>query len=207
MTENSPFNSLLEEMPRISEAVNSFTSAEVQQRAFEILVGAFGMPATRVSPRVRLVTPPVADPEVPDEDSQPDADGKVGKATRRRARKPVAKKSIRGARDLDFRPEGKESLRDFVARKEPATNHERNLVAVFYVEQVLQLPDITAGDVLLVYKSCGWREPSDLGMELRKTASARKWLNTANSKAISTMAQGRNTVEHDMPIKKAKKTA
>src|SRR5437868_6765666 len=44
VTESNPFNDLLDAMPRIAEAVNSFVSPDVQLRAYDNLVGTFGLP-------------------------------------------------------------------------------------------------------------------------------------------------------------------
>jgi hypothetical protein len=205
VTEKTPFNDLLDAMPRISEAVNSFSSEEVQRRAFDTLVGAFGLPAAPTPAPIRLLASPASEAEQADGEST-EVDAKQARSVARRSRRTVAKK-VPAGRDLNFRPEGKESLRDFVDRTQPATIHERNLAAVYYLERVLEISDINAADVQLAYRSCSWREPSDPVAALRTTASRRKWLNTSNSRAITTTAHGRNTVEHDMPIKRDKKPA
>jgi hypothetical protein len=103
-------------------------------------------------------------------------------------------------------PQGKKSLQDFAAEKKPSTNDERNIVAVYYLEQVLNLSPIRHGHVLASYKECHWAEPNDIDHSLRSTASRKHWLDTSDRAAIRTNAPGRNQVEHRMPSKKAEKT-
>jgi hypothetical protein len=72
------------------------------------------------------------------------------------------------------------------------------------MEQVLELSDIGAGHVLAAYKACQWREPNAPDNSLQVTASTKDWIDTGDMKAIRTTSEGRNVVEHDMPIAKAK---
>jgi hypothetical protein len=194
------FERLLKALPDIASAVNQFESATVQEQAFEALVRALGL----------AEPPPAAAPAVAGMDfatsANGDLNGEAGEVetettttTTRRRRRP-ASTAVSADRDIDFRPAGKQSFRDFVAEKKPATNDERNLIAVYYLEQILGMSRIGASHVLAAYKDCNWREPASPVNSLQVTASRKNWLNTADITAIRTTPPGRNMVEHDMPL-------
>jgi hypothetical protein len=215
------FDRLLTVMPQIAESVNRFDSSAVQEQAFDVLVRALGLGEPQT------VVPDA--PHMTDSDSSVsvngDANGATGgptitrvkphKRTRlgsrsapksttavpttRRRRRQAA--TMLDARDLDFRPKGKQSLRDFVAEKKPWSNHERNVLAVAYLEEILRLSPITAGQVLGVYRECSWREPANLAGSLQLTAHRKNWLDTSDTNALRLTTQGRNHVMHDMPTK------
>jgi hypothetical protein len=209
------FDQLLSAMPRIVEVVNRFSSEENQRVALRALVRAFGVPAEppvrgeAAEPSLSIVPPPADGQAAGHDNREAVLDAPVGAAAtgRRRTRKSAAKKSWSRARDLNFRPAGKPSLRDFAAEKDPASNFEKNVVAVYYLEEVLALDAIDVGHVLAVYTECGWRSPSDPENSLLVTASRKNWLETSDMKAIRLAYQGRNTVEYDLPRASAKKSA
>jgi hypothetical protein len=205
------FENLLSEMPRIAEAVNLFTSQENQRTALDALLSPFRLPqepparAEAARPGLSVVQPADAahDNGALADEPTPAATSPSGSGRRRGRKKPAAPR----AKDINFRPEGKQSLRDFAAEKTPASFAEMNLVVVYYLEEVLAIPAIEAGHVLAAYTECGWRVPTDPVNALIVTASRKKWLDTSDMKAIHLTFQGRNTVQHDMPRPKAQKSA
>ena len=205
------FEELLSRMPRIAEAVNKFTSEDNQRTALDALLSPFRLsqePATHAEaagPALSVVQPldDGHDKAHHAEGSAPGAIAPSGTA-RRRTRN---KKALLRAKDINFRPEGKTSLQQFAADKAPADMNEKNVVAVYYLEEILSIPGIEPGHVLAAFIECGWPLPADPENSLRKTASVKKWLNTGDSKAIHLTFPGRNTVEHDMPRAKATKSA
>ena len=205
------FDRLLKALPDIAIAVNQFESSTVQEQAFEALARALGVAeSSAVGPSPSGATGALgsdsaasmngeANGEANEVENPPGATTPA-RRKRRRSSQPVSE-----ARDTDFRPDGKQSLRGFVGEKKPDNNFERNVVAVYYLEQVLNLSSVTAGHVLAAYKECDWPEPGDMVNSLAKTASMKHWLDTSNTAAIRTTAPGRNFVKHDMPAKKAAK--
>jgi hypothetical protein len=208
------FDTLLSVMPRIAEAVNQFSSEENQCAALRALVRALGVPAESpipiktAEPSLSIV-PPAADrrAEHDNMEEEQDALAEPSATVRRRARKSAAKRSLSRAKDINFRPEGKPSLRDFAAAKDPANNHEKNVVAVYYLEEVLAIDSIDVGHVLAAYAECVWRSPRDPDNSLSVTASRKGWLETSDRKAIRITHQGRNTVQFDLPRVSAQKSA
>ncbi|WP_433535360.1 hypothetical protein ACQPZK_25410 [Micromonospora sp. CA-249363] len=206
------FQQLLDVMPKIAEAVKDLPDG-LKQRAFEELISTFkGVP-----------TPRTASPEVPPVSQQPTENGRVAEAEAqpevepaatggrsRKAkkattpRKATTRKTWAPDRHIDFWPEGKQSFKDFVEEKQPASLHQKNLLAVFWLEQVAELPAIGVSQVLAAYKALDWDEPSSPDVYLRKTASAEHWIDTRKSADIKTTPGGRNMVK-SMPLLKGKR--
>lgn len=222
MASSDRFDRLLDALPRIAEAVNTFTSEDVQKAAFTALVAALSLPGTAADVAADHVVPAADPPGQGDAGTAattatgvaPTVDGSSQDSAKRpgaKARSPRTRKAaaaVSAVKGLNFWPADKPSLPDFVAEKAPTNNKERNLLAVYYLEQVLEIEEITAGHVLGVYKECKWPEPSAPVNALHVTASNTHWIDTADSKAIKTTPGGRNMVEHTMPVPEpAKKKA
>lgn len=219
-TEVSPTGDLLDRlidaMPRMAEAVNSFELKDNQRFALQALLSAAGVHPTVLEParEVNADRPLSIVPPLPAERSEvkvtADATGDEQTSSRtKRARKSNSKKSWPRAKDINFRPADKQSLRDFVAEKKPATIHEKNLVFVYYMAEVLGLSQVTIGHVLAAYDECGDKPPALPDSSLRSTAARKHWLDTAELQTVGVQMthSGRNVVEHDMPMKKDKKSA
>lgn len=211
VTQLDKFDRLLEAMPKIAESVNSFSSKDVQRSAFDALIAALGVKVhTTATPVVSpngTTAEPTAEATVVEPVPASEPTGNGSPATTKRPRKSSAKKVFPRVKDINFRPEGKVSLRDYAAAKVPETFDQKNLVLVRYLEEILELPGITVGHVLAAYDECGWRSPAIPDNSLMVTASQKLWLDTADTKAIKTTHSGRNVVQYDMPIVKDKKKA
>jgi hypothetical protein len=212
------FDRLLEAMPRIAEAVNAFSSEKNQRAALDALVRAIGIgpffegvaaPAVAAAPAAVSTTPlsdsgsysaaSVIEEPVTVNGSEPVTAPKTTARRRRPGRKwePV--------RNIDFYPEGKQSLPELAEEKQPTNADQRNLLAVWWLEQVAEMKNIGVGQVLAAYKACGWREPASPDNALQVTASRQSWIDTKDMTAIETTPQGRNLVQHQLPNKKAGK--
>lgn len=132
---------------------------------------------------------------------------KAAKATKVAGqRRATTKKQFTPDRHIDFWPSGKQSWEELIKAKEPATIDQKNLVAVYWFEQVCGLSEIGTSQVLAAYKAADWPEPSQPDNSLQATASREHWLDTKNMAEIRTTPTGRNVVDHRMPLpKKGKK--
>ena len=186
--EQSKFDELLEAMPRIAEAVKAFPES-VQPQAFERLMAELtgrapsGVPGEQGQKerKTRKLRQTTATDET--------------KPTRRKASSPTS------VRDLDLAPDGKPSLKDFVAEKRPKTNHDRNALSVYYLSEILGIDAVTVDHVFTCYKDMRWREPVDLANNLSLTANRKRFIDTANRDDIKITPAGRNHIEHDLPPK------
>jgi hypothetical protein len=186
------FDSLLAEMPRIAEAVKVFPEA-LQAQAFEALMAEL---KGRTAPIKTAETGGRKSKQRRAGRSRPKAPGEDGKRMRRRAASPSA------VRDLDLAPKGETSLKDFVAEKQPKTNHDKNVVSVYYLAEVLRLNGVTVDHVFTCYKDMRWREPGNLANSLALTANRKRFLDTAGLDDIKLTPAGRNHVDHDLPPKR-----
>lgn len=210
MSSLDKFDRLLDALPKIAEAVNSFDSEEVQRNAFDALVGALGVSsgvASNGGGSGRKSDPPADVPSVgggkgaPEEPaSQDDESQGVGAPTRRPGRRGNgSRRTFTVHKDINFAPVGKQSLEEFVSEKAPRSQHEKNLAACYYLSEVLETPEITLGHVLAVYQAAGWNFPAHPDTALQNTASARSWLDTSNMKDIKVVWAGQNYVRSKMP--------
>lgn len=184
----SGIDALLSEMPRIAEAVKAFPEA-VQGQAFDALMaelrGSTAAPSSASTPRVKTGRRTTR--------RRAKARAEEGQGTRRRSGGPSV------VRDLDLAPKGKKSLKDFVGEKQPKTNHDRNVVSVYYLAEVLGDGPVTIDHVFTCYKDMRWREPGNLANSLALTANRKRFLDTAKLDDIKLTPPGRNHVEHDLP--------
>jgi hypothetical protein len=102
-------------------------------------------------------------------------------------------------KNLNLRPKGVMSFKDFAAQKNPRNLNERNLVAVFYLERVAAVGKVTSNQVYTCFKEAGWRLPAYPRNALQVTASTKAWLNTSDANDITVTPAGENVVDHDLP--------
>lgn len=108
-------------------------------------------------------------------------------------------------KDLNLKPSGKESFKDFTTKKAPSSNQEKCVVAVYYLQKVLELGNINFNHIFTCYKDAKWRAPGDIGNIVRLTSNRKGWLDTSDSTNIRVTVQGENLIEHDLPPKKKEK--
>jgi hypothetical protein len=160
-------------------------------------------------------TPPPAHEEEDEEVGGSDGASGGGAKPRRRKRGKGAKAKGKGqggkarrqslglAKDLSLRPKNKKSFADFVEEKKPASQHDKNVVCVYWLT-VEAGHKATPEAVNTCYQGAGWKRPPDLRNALRLTASKKGWIDTADSEDITITTSGEDHVRHDLP-KTAKK--
>ena len=126
---------------------------------------------------------------------------KKAKKTTRKTTKTKTTPSI--VKNLNLKPDGEESFKEFADSKKPSTNMEKCVVSVHYLANILQETQVDTNHVYTCFKEQGWRIPSDLNHSLRETASEKGWLDPSNMSKIKLTPHGENLIEHDLP--KAKK--
>lgn len=226
--DDQAFLALREDIRDMAEDVNGYESEENQRTAFRALLDmrlkmleTAGRPTVQ-GPAAPHTNAPAShdwsdEAQVVDlsshDDSETDGseesretedlpDGGPSRPRRtRRGRRRTSRRS-EPIRNLDFRPSGKVSFKDFVSEKKPTSLYQKNVLAVWYLEQVLEVTEIGVGHVLAAYKECSWREPSSPDNSLQVTASKHHWIDTSNMTQIRTTPSGRNLVQYDMPITK-----
>lgn len=119
-----------------------------------------------------------------------------------KSRKRKNNKQTQLIKDLDLSGKGVDkSLKDFVAEKKPTTNIERTTVFVYYLQNTLQLTDITIDHIFSCYKDIGVRLPQNMQQNLTDTASSKYGYIQGNDGIYTMSILGTNLVEHDLPKK------
>src|SRR6266496_2338661 len=179
---------LLDAMPSIAKAVNIFTSDAVQQKAFAVLMNALGVE----SELEESEGPPAQKTKIKPATKRTASTKKDGKPRKAQAGPPKFKS------DLNLRPKGKKSLKDFLAEKKPKTNEERFAVMIYYLEKTLQEKTIDRDHIYTCFKELGVKFPLQIDAVLRNAARRKGWINTTNSSDLRITTRGENFVEHDL---------
>jgi hypothetical protein len=91
------------------------------------------------------------------------------------------------------------SLKDFYAKFIIKTDIERNLLFIYYLEQVRKMSGGISVDVIFTcYRNLTIKIPADLKQSLRNASHTRSWIDTSDSTNIKTTTVGSNYVEHDL---------
>jgi hypothetical protein len=126
---------------------------------------------------------------------------------KRKEEKPKKKKVARKikstaklVRDLNLAGgDGKASLRDFFKRYSPGTDMERNLIFIYYLQEILGLTEIAPDHVFTCYRDRRIKVPKNLEGSLLNTSHKKGWIDTASYEDIKVTVSGMNYLEHDMP--------
>jgi hypothetical protein len=102
-------------------------------------------------------------------------------------------------KDLNLNPSGKLSFKDFIKEKQPKSFHEKNVVAVYYLKNTLELAGLSPNHVFTCYKSAAWPVPANLYQKLTITASEKGWIDTSDTANILLSTQGENYVDYSLP--------
>jgi len=119
--------------------------------------------------------------------------------------KKTVSKSPKQLLDLNLRPNGKISLRDFYDRFEIKSNFERNVTFVYYLSKELSIGNIGIDHIYTAYKEAGQKVPGDIYQSLIDTKKHKGWIDTTNIEDIKLSIQGENYIEHDAPKLQPKK--
>ncbi len=103
-------------------------------------------------------------------------------------------------KDLNLRPSGETTFKQFVQDKNPSSNQEKCLVAAYYLKQKLK-KKTDVDSIYTCFKDAKWRVPSNLENTLCVVAVQKGWLDTTDSNAITIPTLGENYIEHDLPRK------
>jgi hypothetical protein len=196
------FNKLLDVSTRIAKAVEAYPP-EVRQQAYDDLMRAYRgeQPASGTEP-ARDEPPAVAGTESSQAGNgapkkAPAVATKTNSARRPRAKGP----EVAALRDYDFWPSGKQTFPQLVETKRPTTLQEKNLLAIYWLEQVAEESAISTAHVLAAFKAAKWKEASDPVNALQVTASVKHWIDTSDMAKLRTARPGRMYVEHEMPVR------
>jgi hypothetical protein len=110
-------------------------------------------------------------------------------------------------KDLNLQPEGKSSLRDFFVNKQPGDQQEQFAVILYYLCNIIEVPNIGANHIFTGFKDVARRSPLDILALARKVAHRKGWVDSSNSDNLRMPVRGQNFVEQDLPNKTRKASA
>lgn len=102
-------------------------------------------------------------------------------------------------KELNLRPEGKLSWRDFHEQKQPVTQEHTITVAVYYLKCILEIDKLTPQHVFTCFKDANIRTPKHLPQAIRDISKRKGWFDTSERGNIKITNHGENFVEHDLP--------
>jgi hypothetical protein len=212
---DAQFKTLLDALPEIAESVEKFQSEAVQRQVVE---GLFQALLTVEAPLNEDPTPPTPktdrgtdrgeEVEADETPTQPE------NATRRNGRSGSKSKSTTKAQpakrnapppaairtDINFRPDGATTLKNFVGEKKPKNLYAKIAVIVFWLVEHSTEKTVDAGAVAAGIREIGERQPSDLSNTLSVTSGSKYgYINARNRNDITLTVHGDNLVRHDLP--------
>ncbi len=191
MAQSDRLTDLLESMPAIADAVNSFHAPEVQRAAFDALLGA----ATGQQPDSATVA-----------SNGNGAPNSTSVTTPNRTKKSKAKSSKKSKitaismdDGLNLEPNGQVSFVEFADLKNPTSLTDKSIVCVYWLKHHSELERVGVSQVYTCYKRMGWQTPSNPSNQLQQLASKEKWLDTSSMEDIALTHAGVQHVEHGLP--------
>ena len=200
-------NELLDAMPRIAKAVNSFDSPDVQSEAFATLMKAA---FSDLPPEPRSLED--TDEHKPGSqaarsESPQTAAKKASTRGKTSAKKPNKKARLSAPpvdEALDIRPSDKISLPEFANKMNPTNMQNQSMVIIYWLKHHAGYEKIGISQIFTCYKKMGWKASPDLRKQLHNIAFKKTWLNTSDVEDVSLTITGEQHVEHDLTPEPAK---
>ena len=102
-------------------------------------------------------------------------------------------------KQLNLRPNGKESLRDFSAKYEMDSTPKQITVIVYYLKNILEINAVNGDHIYTGLDELGVRVPNSLKQIIINTKGRQYgWLDYESMNDISLSMQGRNAIKHDL---------
>ena len=95
--------------------------------------------------------------------------------------------------DIDFHPEGKESLENFFKKYSSKNDYERILLFVYYMREVIEIDVISYNHIFTCFETLDMKTPLNVAQVTRNSASAKGWIDLSDSK-IELTTNGRNQI-------------
>ena len=116
--------------------------------------------------------------------------------------KAKASKELKVLTDLNLRPDGKTSLKDFAAKYDIKTAEELTLLMVYYLKEELK-ETVTVNHIFTCFNELNKKIPQHFKQTLTNCKNNKNWIDVDNWNDIKYTVPGMNHMKHD--IKKATK--
>ncbi|MEN0054529.1 MAG: hypothetical protein AAGC65_12730 [Mucilaginibacter sp.] len=107
---------------------------------------------------------------------------------------PTKPKGLKKLNNINFEPDGKESLTNFYEKYQLKTDQERNLLFVYYLNQVLEITEVTFDHIYTCYDILDLKVSENLPQTVRNTSSRTGWIEVKTS-TISITIRGSNQIK------------
>ncbi len=97
------------------------------------------------------------------------------------------------------------SLTEFTDLKVPITNEERNLIFLYYLQNLRKMDEVTINHLYTCYKAVNIRAPFNIEHSLQTTAQQYGWIDIFKNGKINVTAKGKEYVEKYLPKKGVRK--
>lgn len=147
----------------------------------------------------------------------PSADDTPEKTEKEKVKRTSAKMSSAGTKpktkptgevkfltDLNLRPKGKDSLKDYAAKYEIKSGEELTLMIVYYLKEILKEQKVTINHIFTAYKELGEKIPQHFRQTLTNQKNRKNWIDVADWDDIKYTIPGMNHMEHDIVKKNVK---
>lgn len=111
----------------------------------------------------------------------------------------LKKEALSIVKDLNLAGQGdKPSLKDFFSNYKARSQWEKNVIFVYYLQNIAKVTPITTNHIYTCYRNVGTKIPGAFKQSLWDTASDKGWIDTSSLENIKLTTQGINYIEHDM---------
>lgn len=100
--------------------------------------------------------------------------------------------------DLNLRPKGKESLKDYFAKYDIKSGEEFSLMIVYYMKEVLKEQKVTLNHLFTAFKELGEKIPQHFKQTLINHKNRKNWIDVSDWEDIKYTIPGMNHMEHDI---------
>lgn len=101
-------------------------------------------------------------------------------------------------RNLNLRPEGKQSLKEYFETFNVNATPERILLIVYYLKEILQLENVHTDHIYTSFDKLNIRVPKSLYQLISDTKNKSGWLEFDTMENIGLSIQGRNAIKYDL---------
>jgi hypothetical protein len=122
----------------------------------------------------------------------------VSKLFKKNENDSLVKESYSIAKDINLSMD-RTTLKQFYLAKNPQSALERNVVFVYFLQQISKITKIATGHIYTCYKDLNIKPPIKLRQSLADTASKKGWLYTGSMNDIKITLKGEGFVEHELP--------
>jgi len=123
-----------------------------------------------------------------------DTDNHLKNETKNFKKPSKVSKTLKRLTNINFAPKGKESLEAFFAKYSPSSDDQRNLLFVYYLQNILEESGISVNHVYSCYDILKLRISENLPQTVRNTASKKGWIETKNA-ILSVTVKGSNQIK------------